>query len=66
MKGEKINLRFGLEYIYNDASFILDKSDKVGIVGVNGAGKSTLFKCILGEVSLDSGKIQLPKGNIGY
>lgn len=67
MKGENITLSFGMNMIYDSASFNINKYDKVGIVGVNGAGKTTLFNILLGNINLDSGKIRLDKINkIGY
>lgn len=66
MKGSNLNLSFGLEQIYVNASFQLNDFDKVGVVGVNGAGKTTLFKVILKEQELDSGKIKIVNKNIGY
>ena len=46
---------------FNEASVNLPINGKVGLVGRNGVGKSTLFKLILGELSLGSGDIRLPK-----
>ena len=67
MYGEHMKLNFHLETIYDDASFRVEKKDKVGIVGVNGAGKTTLFKVILGQEELNEGKIVIPKKTrIGY
>jgi ATP-binding cassette subfamily F protein 3 len=45
----------------NGASVTLPINGKVGLVGRNGVGKSTLFKLILGELTLGSGDIKLPK-----
>ena len=42
------------------ASVTIPAGHKVGIVGRNGAGKTTLFKLIRGELTLDSGEIELP------
>ena len=66
MKGQNMYLAFGSEVIYDDASFLIEDNDKVGVVGVNGAGKTTLFKIILKEESLDAGKITLNNKRIGY
>ena len=67
MRGDNINLSFGVNEIFKDANFLINDNDKVGIVGFNGAGKSTLFHVILGDVKLDSGKIFIPKNkSIGY
>ena len=52
MKGVNMNLSFNTEKIYEDACFLVQKEDKVGVVGVNGAGKTTLFKVLLKEQNL--------------
>lgn len=57
MRGENLNLTYGIETIYEDASFLINDNEKIGIVGVNGAGKTTLFKAILNPEILNSGKI---------
>lgn len=66
MHGIDMNLSFNLEKIYENCNFIIENSDKVGITGVNGAGKTTLFQVILGNQTLDSGKIEIGNKQIGY
>lgn len=66
MRGTNMNLAFGLETIFEDAGFQINKLDKVGIVGVNGAGKTTLFRLLLHELELDSGHLSLDNARIGY
>ncbi|MBA9088458.1 ATP-binding cassette subfamily F protein 3 [Fontibacillus solani] len=66
MRGTNMNLSFGLDIIFKDAEFKIEKHDKVGVVGVNGAGKTTLFRVLLQEQELDSGQISLDKTRIGY
>ncbi len=41
----------------NDVSFILNKGDRMGLIGLNGAGKSTLLKIIAGVMKPTNGKI---------
>lgn len=66
MRGIGMNLAFGLEVIYKDAGFNLEKQDKVGIVGVNGSGKTTLFRVLMGQQQLDSGEIFVDNARVGY
>lgn len=61
-----MNLSFGLEAIYEDAAFHIQKNNKVGVIGVNGSGKTTLFRILMGEQELDSGHISCDNGRIGY
>ena len=44
------------------ASAVIPTGHKVGLVGRNGTGKTTLFRLIRGELTLDSGEIELPRG----
>ncbi|MDB2548094.1 ATP-binding cassette domain-containing protein [Paracoccaceae bacterium] len=46
--------------LFDGASATIPTGHKVGIVGRNGAGKTTLFRLIKGELSLDSGMIEIP------
>ena len=66
MKGQNMYLAFGSEVIYDDASFLIEDNDKIGVVGVNGAGKTTLFKIILKEETLDAGKVTVNNKRLGY
>lgn len=53
--------------LFKNFNFLLQRFDRIGIVGNNGCGKTTLFKIIMDLEKLDSG--ELIKGetlNIGY
>jgi ATPase subunit of ABC transporter with duplicated ATPase domains len=55
------------KFLYNDAAFVLNKEDHMGIVGLNGTGKSTLINIIINKVEPASGSIVWQKGvKIGY
>jgi ATP-binding cassette, subfamily F, member 3 len=58
-----INLskEYSSNVLFENATFSLKKSEKVGIVGRNGCGKSTLMKIIMGAESSSSGEVQIPK-----
>ncbi|HEY0455474.1 MAG TPA: ABC-F family ATP-binding cassette domain-containing protein [Verrucomicrobiae bacterium] len=62
-----INKAYGGRTLFDDASLQVNRQDRIGLVGPNGAGKSTLFSIILGEESVDSGKVSLERNvTIGY
>ena len=62
-----ISIKYLDKVLFKDASFVINDTDKIGLLGINGAGKSTLIKAILGEAELDSGIISRKKDlKIGY
>ncbi len=52
-----LNKSFDGKDILRDASFHVEKNEKVAVVGVNGAGKTTLIKLIIGELTPDDGEV---------
>ncbi|AYC29439.1 ABC-F family ATP-binding cassette domain-containing protein [Paenisporosarcina cavernae] len=58
IEGHHIAKSFGSNYIVRDFSFLLQKRDRIGIVGLNGVGKSTLMKLLEGSEPLDAGTIE--------
>ena len=62
-----ITIKYLDKTLFKDASFVINDTDKIGLLGINGAGKSTLLKAIIGEAELDSGIISRRKDlKIGY
>jgi ATP-binding cassette subfamily F protein 3 len=60
---ESASFEYGHNHpILEEVDFSLRKGMKVTLMGQNGAGKSTIFKLITGELHLQSGKIQIPRG----
>ena len=64
---QNIGLTYNDKKIFDHISWLITEKSRIGLVGDNGAGKTTLFRAIKGEVSLDSGTIEIPKNKrIGY
>ena len=58
---ENLTVSFGGFTLLNQIGFVIDKKDKVALVGKNGAGKSTLLKILSGLSEPTQGKISIPK-----
>ena len=64
---QSVSKDFGIKEILKEASFSLEPTDKVGLIGTNGSGKSTLLKMIAGLESIDSGQLlKNPSIRIAY
>lgn len=64
---EDVAKRYGEHLIFEQATFTINRGDKVAFVGKNGEGKSTLVKCIMEEITDFTGKLQLGHNvKIGY
>jgi len=62
-----LSLYFGGQDVFKDISFMVNKGDKIGLVGKNGAGKSTLLNLLAKELKPNHGNISIPNGLIvGY
>ena len=55
---QHVSQAFGGRTIIRDFSTIVQRGDRIGIVGANGAGKSTLVKILLGQLQPDSGVVK--------
>ncbi len=64
---ENLCKSFGEKVIFDNLTFGIEDTDKIGIIGVNGTGKSTLLKIIAGDEEPDSGNVVKMNGlRIGY
>ncbi|KGO86520.1 glycosyl transferase family 2 [Flavobacterium rivuli WB 3.3-2 = DSM 21788] len=58
---------YGDHVVFNNASMVIERGQKLAFVGRNGEGKSTMVKAIMNEIGYDSGKLELGHNiQIGY
>jgi ATP-binding cassette subfamily F protein 3 len=64
---ENLTVAFGGFTLLDEIGFVVDKKDKIALVGKNGAGKSTLLKIFAGLQEPTKGRVSIPKeATIGY
>ena len=64
---DSISKQNGQQIVFIEASAVLLKGEKVGLVGPNGAGKTTLFRMMTGQEPPDEGQVSADRGiTIGY
>jgi ATP-binding cassette subfamily F protein 3 len=56
---KNVSKRFGLKLVFENVNFVIERGDRIALVGVNGAGKSTLIKLLSGAEPLTSGEYTL-------
>jgi ATP-binding cassette subfamily F protein 3 len=67
LRVEGLHKAFGIETLFTDVAFELDRGDTIGLIGANGTGKTTLMRCLLGLEAIDGGRVAVPVGEtIGY
>ena len=64
---QNLSVEFSSKSLFDNINYVINKRDKIALVGRNGAGKSTMMKIIAGLQSPTSGTVSKPTDiTIGY
>lgn len=62
-----LTVEFSAKSLFDNINYVINKKDKIALVGKNGAGKSTMLKIIAGLQRPTSGTVAIPQDvTIGY
>ena len=64
---EGLKVEFNATPLFEDVSYVINKKDRIALVGKNGAGKSTMLKILAGIQQPTEGVVAIPREcTIGY
>ena len=64
---DNLKVEFGVTPLFEDVSYVINKRDRIALVGKNGAGKSTMLKILARIQKPTSGTVAMPKEvTVGY
>jgi ATP-binding cassette subfamily F protein 3 len=64
---EQLKVEFNAVPLFDDVSYVINKKDRIALVGKNGAGKSTMLKILAGLQTPTSGRVSIPRDTtVGY
>lgn len=64
---EHLKVEFSAKPLFSDVNFVLNKRDRIALVGKNGAGKSTMLKIIAGLQQPTDGRVAMQRDvSVGY
>ncbi len=64
---QNLSVEFSAKFLFDNINYVINKKDKIALVGKNGAGKSTMLKIIAGLQKPSSGSVAIPSDvTIGY
>ena len=64
LETRNLNKSFGAVHVTRDVSLKLERGERRVILGPNGAGKTTLFNQLVGELTPDSGTVNLASEDV--
>lgn len=66
-EAQQVSFKYGEENVVKDFSIVIQRGEKIGLIGRNGVGKTTLLKLLLGQLKPQEGQIKIGTNlNIAY
>ena len=59
---QELQISFGGAHLLRDANFLIERRERIGLLGRNGEGKSTLLRLLARELEPDEGKLVYATG----
>ncbi|MBS0350464.1 MAG: ABC-F family ATPase [Proteobacteria bacterium] len=67
IEAKNLSKRFEKAPLFNNFNLTVEAGERIAIIGANGAGKTTLMRCLLGDITLDSGEVKWSENaSVGY
>ena len=64
---KEVGKSFDAKHVFSGANFVIERGEKIALVGRNGEGKTTLARMLVGELSPSEGSIRLGANvDVGY
>ena len=64
---DNLKVEFNATPLFEDVGFVINRKDRIALVGKNGAGKSTMLKILCGQQRPTAGNVSVPTDcRIGY
>ena len=60
---EGLKVEFNATPLFEDVSYVINKKDRIALVGKNGAGKSTMLKILAGIQQPTAGIVAVPRAS---
>jgi ATP-binding cassette subfamily F protein 3 len=58
-EAKDLSKSYGTKNVFSGLNFVIERGDRIALVGINGAGKSTLIKLLAGSEQATSGELRL-------